>query len=197
MTVTANTTDRREITLTVDGMTCASCAVRVEKRLNRIDGVIATVNFATEQATVDFPDDVNPEDLVAAVEETGYTATLPMPADDSVPSEESDATASWRRRLVVSAALSVPVVLLSMVPALQFDYWQWLALALASPVAVWGAWPFHRAALANLRHRACDDGHAHLGRRGGGLPLVGLGADLHPRRQSGHEDDLQPPTEWR
>ena len=153
MTVTANTTDRREITLAVDGMTCASCAVRVEKRLNRIDGVIATVNFATEQATVDFPDDVTPEDLVAAVEETGYTATLPTPADDSVPSEESDATASWRRRLVVSAALSVPVVLLSMVPALQFDYWQWLALALASPVAVWGAWPFHRAALANLRHR--------------------------------------------
>ena len=151
---TANTTDRRELTLGVGGMTCASCAARVEKRLNRIDGVIATVNIATEQATVDFPDSVTPEDLVAAVEETGYTATLPMPADDFVPSEESDATASWRRRLLVSATLSVPVVLLSMVPALQFDYWQWLALALASPVALWGAWPFHRAALANLRHRA-------------------------------------------
>ena len=151
MTVTA---DRRELTLGVGGMTCASCAARVEKRLNRINGVIATVNIATEQATVDFPDYVTPEDLVAAVEETGYTATLPMPADDFVPSEESDATASWRRRLLVSATLSVPVVLLSMVPAVQFDYWQWLALALASPVALWGAWPFHRAALANLRHRA-------------------------------------------
>ena len=151
MTVTA---DRRELTLGVGGMTCASCAARVEKRLNRINGVIATVNIATEQATVDFPDYVTPEDLVAAVEETGYTATLPTPADDFVPSEESDATASWRRRLLVSATLSVPVVLLSMVPAVQFDYWQWLALALASPVALWGAWPFHRAALANLRHRA-------------------------------------------
>jgi P-type Cu+ transporter len=130
-------------------MTCASCAARVEKRLNQVEGVVATVNFATEQATVDFPDGVSAEDLVAAVAETGYTATLPAPAV-----QESDATASWRRRLLISAALSVPVVLLSMVPALQFDYWQWVALALASPVAVWGAWPFHRAAVANLRHRA-------------------------------------------
>ena len=148
MTATADTIDRRELTLTIGGMTCASCAGRVEKRLNRVDGVIATVNFATEQATVDFPDYVTPEDLVAAVEETGYTATLPEA------SAESEGTSSWGRRLLVSATLSVPVVLLSMIPALQFDYWQWLALALASPVAVWGAWPFHRAALANLRHRA-------------------------------------------
>ncbi len=148
MTATADTTDRRELTLTVGGMTCASCAARVEKRLNQVYGVIATVNFATEQATVDFPDHVTPEDLVAAVEETGYTATLPEASADS------EGTTSWGRRLLVSATLSVPVVLLSMIPALQFDYWQWLALALASPVAVWGAWPFHRAALANLRHRA-------------------------------------------
>ena len=130
-------------------MTCASCAARVEKRLNQVDGVVATVNFATEQATVDFPESVRAEDLLAAVEETGYTATLPAPAG-----QESDATASWRRRLLISAALTVPVVLLSMVPALQFDYWQWVTLALASPVVVWGAWPFHRAAVANLRHRA-------------------------------------------
>ena len=148
MTATADTTDRRELTLGIGGMTCASCAARVEKRLNRVDGVIATVNFATEQATIDFPDCVTPQDLVAAVEETGYTATLPEA------SAESEGTTSSGRRLLVSATLTVPVVLLSMIPALQFDYWQWVALALASPVAVWGAWPFHRAALANLRHRA-------------------------------------------
>ena len=146
--------DRRELTLAVGGMSCASCAARVEKRLNQVDGVVATVNFATEQATVDFPDSVTADDLIAAVEETGYTATLPARIDEPSLPEESGATTSWRRRLLVSAALSVPVVLVSMVPALQFEYWQWLALALATPVAVWGAWPFHSAALANLRHRA-------------------------------------------
>ena len=148
MTTTADATDRRELTLTIGGMTCASCAARIEKSLNGVDGVVATVNFATEQATVDFPVYVTPEVLVAAIEDTGYTATLPEA------SAESESTASWERRLVVSATLSAPVVLLSMIPALQFDYWQWVALALATPVAVWGAWPFHRAALANLRHRA-------------------------------------------
>jgi Cu+-exporting ATPase len=146
--------DRRELTLAVGGMSCASCAARVEKRLNQVNGVVATVNFATEQATVDFPDSVTADDLIAAVEETGYTATLPARVDEPSLPEESGATTSWRRRLLVSAALSVPVVLVSMVPALQFEYWQWLALALATPVAVWGAWPFHSAALANLRHRA-------------------------------------------
>ena len=149
----ANASDRHVVTLDVDGMTCASCAARVEKRLNSIDGVVASVNFATEQATVDFPDTVSPRDLVSAVEEAGYAATLPRPATDAA-DRESDSTAPWRRRLVISALLTVPVVLLSMVPALQFAYWQWLALALASPVAIWGAWPFHRAALANLRHGA-------------------------------------------
>ncbi len=152
MTVTADATDRRALTLAVGGMTCSSCAARIEKRLNRIDGVVATVNFATEQATVEFPDTITPDQLMAAVEETGYTASVPEP--DAQAAEESDEAAAWRRRLVVSAALSVPVVLLSMIPALQFPYWQWLALALASPVAIWGAWPFHRAAFANLRHRA-------------------------------------------
>ena len=148
MTATADATDRRELTLTIGGMTCASCAARIEKSLNRVDGVVATVNFATEQATVDFPVYVTPEVLVAAIEDTGYTATLPEA------SAESEGTTSWERRLLVSATLSAPVVLLSMIPALQFDYWQWVALVLATPVAVWGAWPFHRAALANLRHRA-------------------------------------------
>ncbi len=154
MTSTANAADRRELTLAVGGMSCASCAARVEKRLNQVDGVVATVNFATEQATVDFPDSVTPQDLVNTIEETGYTATLPARVDEPAAPEDSDASTSWRRRLLVSATLSVPVVLLSMVPALQFDYWQWLALALATPVTVWGASPFHRAALANLRHGA-------------------------------------------
>ncbi|MDT5247154.1 MAG: P-type Cu+ transporter [Mycobacterium sp.] len=138
------------VTLTVGGMTCASCAARIETNLNRIDGVAASVNFATEQAKVEFPQNVAPEDLVAAVEATGYTATLgPRPA-----AEEADEATPLRRRFLVSAALSVPVVLLSMVPALQFDYWQWVALVFASPVVTWGAWPFHRAAWTNLRHRA-------------------------------------------
>ena len=149
MTLTANTDDRREVTLAVGGMTCASCAARIEQKLNRIDGVTASVNFATEQATVEFPDTMGPEELVAAVEATGYTAMLPVRE-----APEPDEAAPWRRRLVVSAALSVPVVLLSMIPALQFANWQWLALALASPVVVWGAWPFHRAAWTNLRHGA-------------------------------------------
>ena len=150
----AHATDRREITLAIGGMSCASCAARVEKKLNQLDGVAATVNFATEQATVDFPGSVSADDLVTAVEETGYTATLPARDDPAETPADADATAPWLRRLLISTVLTVPVVLLSMVPALQFDYWQWVALALASPVAVWGAWPFHRAALANLRHRA-------------------------------------------
>ena len=154
MPPTANTTERREVTLAIGGMSCASCAARVEKRLNQVDGVVATVNFATEQATVDFPASVTPGDLVAAVEETGYTATLPAGEELTASPEDSDATASWRRRLLISATLTVPVVLLSMVPALQFDYWQWLVLGLATPVVLWGAWPFHRAAIANLRHGA-------------------------------------------
>ncbi len=138
------------VTLTVGGMTCASCAARIETNLNRIDGVAASVNFATEQAKVEFPQNVAPEDLVAAVEATGYTATLGARPT----SEDADEARPWRRRLLVSAALTVPVVLLSMVPALQFDYWQWVAFVLASPVVTWGAWPFHRATWTNLRHRA-------------------------------------------
>lgn len=149
-----HTTDRREITLAISGMSCASCAARVEKKLNQVDGVVATVNLATELATVDYPGRVSIDDLVAAVEETGYTATLPARDESTASPENADATASWLRRLLISAALSVPVLVLSMVPALQFAYWQWIVLALATPVAVWGAWPFHRAALTNLRHRA-------------------------------------------
>jgi len=134
------------VTLAVDGMTCASCAARIEKRLNKIDGVRASVNYATEQASVDFDDGVTTDELVAAVRATGYTATVDRPQRN----HDDD----YRRRLVVSAALSVPVVVVSMVTAWQFAGWQWFALALATPVVTWGAWPFHRAAIVNLRHGA-------------------------------------------
>ncbi len=138
--------------LPISGMTCASCAARVEKRLNRIDGVEATVNYATESASVAFDPDIAPETLVQAVEAAGYGARLPTAADSEAPEAEADPTAPLRRRLVGSALLSVPVLLLSMVPALQFDNWQWLALQFATPVVLWGAWPFHQAAWTNLRH---------------------------------------------
>ena len=148
--MTATTTGSR-IELAIGGMTCASCAARVEKKLNRIEGVKATVNYATEKATVVLPDDVTPEDLVAVVEKTGYTATLPQPEE---PEQEPAGREGdpLRTRLLVSAALSVPVILLAMVPALQFTYWQWLSLTLAAPVVVWAALPFHQAAWTNLRH---------------------------------------------
>jgi Cu+-exporting ATPase len=148
------------VELTIGGMTCASCAARVEKKLNRIEGVTATVNYATEKAKVTFPDTLTPADLVATVEATGYTAALPEPrghAGDNVLAQaagEPDAVAPLRQRLLVTAVLAVPVIAMGMVPALQFDFWQWASLAVAGPVVVWGAWPFHRAAWANLRHGA-------------------------------------------
>ena len=142
------------VELPIEGMTCASCANRIERRLNRLDGVTATVNYATERASVDFdPARVEPTALVDAVEAAGYRATLPGAAGPSgAGPAEHDPAASLRVRLVASVLLTVPVVVLSMVPALQFDYWQWLALQLATPVVLWGGWPFHRAAWANLRH---------------------------------------------
>lgn len=146
-----------EVELSIGGMTCASCAARIEKKLNRMDGVTATVNYATEKAKVAYAEGVAPDDLVATVEATGYTAALPAPARDEETTEaapEPDEAAAWRQRLTVSAVLTVPVVLLSMIPALQFDNWQWLTLTLASPVVVWGALPFHRAAWTNARHGA-------------------------------------------
>jgi Cu+-exporting ATPase len=136
--------------LSIDGMTCASCAHRIEKKLNKLDGVTATVNFATEKAHVEYGDTITHEQLVATVEEAGYQAHLPEAAVDAPPDE--DPTASVKRRLLISLALTVPVVAMAMVPALQFTYWQWLSLALAAPVVVWGAWPFHRAAWSNLKH---------------------------------------------
>ena len=137
--------------LDITGMTCASCANRIERKLNKVPGVTATVNYATEKAKVSFGDDVGAEDLLAVVESAGYGATLPPPAGAPRDSEE-DPARSLRRRLLVSSVLTVPVVAMAMVPALQLPYWQWLSLVLATPVVLWGALPFHRAAWTNLRH---------------------------------------------
>jgi len=134
-----------ELELAIGGMTCASCANRVERKLNKLTGVTASVNYATERATVTVPAGVTAADLVATVEAAGYTATVPR-------REEPDPTPDWRRRLVVAVVLAVPVIVLSMVPAAQFDGWQWVSLALATPVVLWAGLPFHRAAWANLRH---------------------------------------------
>ncbi|MEV5436074.1 heavy metal translocating P-type ATPase [Streptomyces sp. NPDC052682] len=145
----------REVELLIGGMTCASCAARVEKKLNRMDGVTATVNYATEKARVTYPEGVEVADLIATVVKTGYTAEEPVreKAPREEPEEDPELSA-LRRRLTVSAVLALPVVLLAMVPALQFDNWQWLSLTLAAPVVVWGGLPFHRAAWTNARHAA-------------------------------------------
>lgn len=191
----APATGASDAELTIGGMTCASCAARVEKKLNRMDGVTATVNYATEKARVSYGAGTTLEDLVATVEKTGYTATpvaRPAAAAPSRPNEDDrpplattadgnddtdrlretvgrdradeprdaadrtagEALAALRQRLLVSAVLAVPVVLMAMIPALQFDNWQWLSLTLASPVVVWGGLPFHRATWKNLRHGA-------------------------------------------
>ncbi|MFC9913976.1 heavy metal translocating P-type ATPase [Streptomyces sp. NPDC127197] len=152
-----------EVELSIGGMTCASCAARIEKKLNRMDGVTATVNYATEKAKISYPDGIGVADLIATVEKTGYTAEEPPPPVPAA-GDEGEAQAappatdgelvSLRQRLFVSLALSVPVVLLAMLPALQFDNWQWLSLTLAAPVVVWGAFPFHKAAWTNARHGA-------------------------------------------
>ncbi|TNM38372.1 copper-translocating P-type ATPase [Nocardioides albidus] len=144
----------QQVELALTGMTCASCANRIERKLNKLEGVSATVNYATEKAKVTYADGVSTDDLVAAVEAAGYGASLPRPAaaEGEEPVTEADPVATLRQRLVVSAVLTVPVIAMAMVPALQFDNWQWLSLTLAAPVVVWGAYPFHRAAWTNLRH---------------------------------------------
>jgi Cu+-exporting ATPase len=144
--MSAPATERVELPIT--GMTCASCANRIERKLNKLDGVTASVNYATEKARVDFdPGAVAAEQLLEAVEAAGYSATLPSPE----PAQE-DATAALGRRTLLAAVLSVPALLLAMVPALQFDNFQWLSLNLITPVVLWAAWPFHKAAWANLKH---------------------------------------------
>ncbi|MEV5926905.1 heavy metal translocating P-type ATPase [Streptomyces cellulosae] len=147
-----------EVELLIGGMTCASCAARVEKKLNRMEGVTATVNYATEKARIAYPPGVEVADLITTVVKTGYTAEEPAPpqrdAEEDTASGKDPGTAALRTRLIVSALLALPVVLLAMVPPLQFDNWQWLSLTLAAPVVVWGAAPFHKAAWTNLRHGA-------------------------------------------
>ena len=151
---------RNVLELEIGGMTCASCAARIEKKLNRMPGVEASVNYATERARVSLPEGTDVAAAIATVEATGYTAALPAPpqqsstaGDDAAPPVDHEMVA-LRQRLQISAALTIPVVALSMIPMLQFTYWQWACLALASPVVVWGAWPFHRAAYVNARHGA-------------------------------------------
>jgi Cu+-exporting ATPase len=142
---------REHVDLPIAGMTCASCANRIERRLNKLDGVTATVNYATEKASVEFDGaTVAPDQLLEAVEAAGYRAELPL-AEPAAPAEERP-DEPLRRRLILSGVLSLPVLLISMVPAFQFDNWQWLALNLATPVVLWGGWPFHQAAWASLRH---------------------------------------------
>jgi P-type Cu+ transporter len=153
MTAIASATE--QIELPVTGMTCASCANRIERKLNKLDGVTATVNYATEKARVEFdPGAVAREQLVGAIEAAGYQAALPTtePADDA--QGDTDEIAPLRRRVLVAALLSVPVLLMSMIPALQFDNFQWLSLQLVTPLVLWAAWPFHKAAWANLKHGA-------------------------------------------
>ncbi|GAA1937945.1 heavy metal translocating P-type ATPase [Brevibacterium antiquum] len=149
------------IELQIGGMTCASCANRIEKKLNKLDGVTASVNYATEKASVTGPDDLDPQALIAEVEKTGYTAALPAPAKGhSDSSEEGGESAedrelrSLRQRLIGAAVLAVPVIAMAMIPALQFDYWGFASLVLAAPVVVWAGWPFHRATWMNLKHGA-------------------------------------------
>src|SRR4051794_40030514 len=138
--------------LPITGMTCASCANRIERKLNKLEGVTASVNYATEKARVEFdPGAVAPEQLVAAVEAAGYQAAL---ASEPAAAAEPDELAPLRRRLVIAALLSVPALLMAMIPALQFNNFQWLSLNLVTPVVLWAAWPFHKAAWANLKHGA-------------------------------------------
>ena len=171
---TQTTTPFGEVDLAVEGMTCAACVNRVEKRLNALPGVTATVNLATESAHVTLDEDVADTDLLAVIERAGYAGTVTrrrttdededgeeptLAAPPGYAGEDTSAPAERRqadllRRLRVSAVLTVPVVVLSMIPALQFPGWQWVITALSLPVVTWGAWPFHRAALRAARYRA-------------------------------------------
>ncbi|MEW9533950.1 heavy metal translocating P-type ATPase [Microbispora sp. NPDC049125] len=156
-TVTGETSPTGAVELSISGMTCASCAGRIERKLNKLDGVNATVNFATEKAKVTFPGSLDPHELVAVVEQAGYGAALPEPPKGGPAEERDERDGELRRlrdRLVVTIVLAVPVVAMAMIPALQFRYWQWLSLTLAAPAVVYGGLPFHRAAWTNLRHGA-------------------------------------------
>jgi P-type Cu+ transporter len=189
------------VELPITGMTCASCANRIERKLNKLEGVTASVNYATEKATVEFDAAaVAPEQLVAAVEAAGYQAVLPYA--EPAAAEEVDETAPLRQRLLVSLALMLPVLAMAMIPPLQFENWQWLSLTLAAPVVVWGAWPFHRAAWANLKHAtATMDTLISVGVLAAfawslyalfvgdaGMPGMTMGFDLIPERGEGADE---------
>ncbi|WP_219531899.1 heavy metal translocating P-type ATPase [Nonomuraea guangzhouensis] len=145
------------VELSIGGMTCASCANRIERKLNKMDGVTATVNYATEKAKVTFSSDVDAQQLISEVEKAGYTAALPAPPKtdaETADQEPQDELRPLRNRLITSVVLSVPVIAMAMIPPLQFTNWQWLSLTLAAPVVVYAGWPFHKAAWTNLRHGA-------------------------------------------
>ncbi|MEV0625834.1 heavy metal translocating P-type ATPase [Nonomuraea wenchangensis] len=147
-------TEGKAVELTIGGMTCASCANRIERKLNKLDGVTATVNYATEKAKVTFPEGLDPRALVEEVEKAGYSAALPAPPDEEEAEQKEEPPDELRRRLITAIVLSVPVVAMAMIPPLQFPNWQWLSLTLAAPVVVYAGWPFHKAAWTNLRHGA-------------------------------------------
>ncbi|MBT2234973.1 cation-translocating P-type ATPase [Nonomuraea sp. NEAU-A123] len=145
------------VELSIGGMTCASCANRIERKLNKLDGVTATVNYATEKAKVTFSGDVDAQQLISEVEKAGYTAALPAPPKteaEAAEQEPQDELRPLRSRLITSVVLAVPVIAMAMIPPLQFTNWQWLSLTLAAPVVVYAGWPFHKAAWTNLRHGA-------------------------------------------
>ncbi len=151
--------ETHQVELSIGGMTCGSCAVLIERRLNKLDGVTAAVNFGTETVMVSYPNELAIADITAAIAAVGYTAaplqpSLGDPASDPDTDDYDEHTRSLRQRVVVSAMLAAPVVALAMIPPLQFLNWQWLSLTLAAPVVVWGAWPFHSATVANVRHGA-------------------------------------------
>ncbi|NDK32828.1 heavy metal translocating P-type ATPase, partial [Nesterenkonia haasae] len=148
------------VELQIGGMTCASCANRIEKKLNKLEGVEASVNYATEKANVTAPEGYDPGLLIAEVEKTGYTAELPTPQGSKTSDSEEGESGEdaeirvLKQRLIGAAVLSVPVIAMAMIPALQFDYWGFASLVLAAPVVVWAGWPFHKAAWANFKHGA-------------------------------------------
>lgn len=155
---TSTSASHGSVDLSVGGMTCASCVARVEKKLNKVAGVNASVNLATESAHVELSAPVDPQQLVAVVEKAGYSATVTKVEDGAVEAMRKQEArhlahaADLRRRLIVAATLSVPLMVISMVSAAQFYGWQWVVAALALPVVTWCAWPFHKAAFTNLRH---------------------------------------------
>ena len=180
-TVESDTLEHVDLQLT--GMTCAACASRIEKKLNRLEGVTATVNYATERATVAFePGLADTATLITTVKSIGYDAALPSLIDDPDHDPAVARLTDLRRRLIVAIALGVPVLLLSMISPFQFRGWQWVALALASPVATWSAWPFHRAAWRKPATGRSEHGHVGVGWRQRCLRMEFLRAGRHTGR---------------